>query len=146
MVDATESHDPQASQPSLAELVQQLSEQTSRLAHQEVELAKAELTAKGKRAGIGAGMFGGAGVFGLYGLGALIAAGILALATAVAAWLAALVVACVLGAIAGVLALRGLGRSARRRHRSPSRRPRASRRTSNSSRLEPRRHGNERRE
>jgi uncharacterized membrane protein YqjE len=107
MVDATESHDSQASQPSLAELVQQLSEQTSRLAHQEVELAKAELTAKGKRAGIGAGMFGGAGVFGLYGIGALIAAAILALATAVAAWLAALIVASVLVAIAGVLALQG---------------------------------------
>lgn len=107
MVDATESHYPQASPPSLAELVQQLSEQTSRLAHQEVELAKAELTAKGKRAGIGAGMFGGAGVFGLYGFGALIAAAILALATAVAAWLAALIVASVLGAIAGVLALQG---------------------------------------
>ena len=107
MVDATEPHDPQVSQPLLAELVQQLSEQTSRLAHQEVELAKAELTAKGKRAGIGAGMFGGAGVFGLYGVGALIASAILALATAVAAWLAALIVAFVLGAIAGVLALQG---------------------------------------
>ena len=106
-MDATKHQDPQVSPTSLSELVQQLSEQTSRLAHQEVELAKAELTAKGKRAGIGAGMFGGAGVFGLYGLGALIAAAILALATAVAAWLAALIVASVLGAIAGVLALQG---------------------------------------
>lgn len=106
-MDATKPQDPQVSPASLSELVQQLSEQTSRLAHQEVELAKAELTAKGKRAGIGAGMFGGAGVFGLYGIGALIAAAILALATAVAAWLAALIVASVLGAIAGVLALQG---------------------------------------
>lgn len=52
-------------------------------------------------------MFGGAGVFGVYALGALIATAILALATAVAVWLAALVVTVVLGAIAGVLALQG---------------------------------------
>jgi hypothetical protein len=96
-----------ADDASVAELVKQLSEQTSRLARQEIELAKAEMTAKGKRAGQGAGMFGGAGVFGLYALGALTAAAILALATAVAGWLAALIVALAYGAIAGVLALRG---------------------------------------
>jgi hypothetical protein len=94
-------------EPSVAELVKQLSEQSSRLARQEVELAKAELAVKGKRAGIGAGMFGGAGLFGLYALGALTAAAILALATAVAGWLAALIVAAVYGAVAGVLALQG---------------------------------------
>jgi hypothetical protein len=90
---ASEPHDPHASRASLAELVAQLSEQTSRLAHQEVELAKAELAAKGKRAGIGGGMFGGAGEFGFYALGALVATVILALATAVTAWLAALIIA-----------------------------------------------------
>ena len=95
------------SEASVAELIKQLSEQSSRLARQEVELAKAELAIKGKRAGIGAGMFGGAGVFGFYGLGALIAAAVLALATAVAAWLAALIVAAVLAAVAAVLALQG---------------------------------------
>jgi Putative Actinobacterial Holin-X, holin superfamily III len=95
------------SDASLAELVKQLSEQSSRLARQEVELAKAELAVKGKRAGIGAGLFGGAGAFGFYGLGALIAAAILALATAVTAWLAALIVAAVLATIAGILALQG---------------------------------------
>src|SRR5689334_3790229 len=77
-----------ASEASLAELIKQLSETSSRLARQEVELAKAELAYKGKRAGIGAGMFGGAGVFGFYGLGALI-------------------IAVVLGAIAGILAMQG---------------------------------------
>lgn len=95
------------SDPSIAELVRQLSEQTSRLARQEVELAKVELAEKGKRAGIGAGMFGAAGIFGLYALGALVTAGVLALATAVAAWLAALIVAAVLAAIAGIAALQG---------------------------------------
>jgi hypothetical protein len=96
-----------ASEASIAELVKQLSEQSSRLARQEVELAKAELAIKGKRAGIGAGMFGGAGVFGFYGFGALTAAAVLALATAMTAWLAALIVAAVLAAVAGVLALQG---------------------------------------
>ncbi|MGN6871088.1 MAG: phage holin family protein [Solirubrobacteraceae bacterium] len=95
------------SEAPLAELIKQLSEQSSRLARQEVELAKAELAYKGKRAGIGAGMFGGAGVFGFYGLGALIAAAILILATAITAWLAALIIAVVLAAIAGILALQG---------------------------------------
>ena len=92
---------------SLTELARQLSDQTSRLIHQEIELAKAELTVKGKRAGIGAGMFGGAGVFGFYALGALTATAILALSLAVTAWLAALIVTVVLAAIAGVLALQG---------------------------------------
>jgi hypothetical protein len=91
----------------VGDLVRELSEQTSMLVRKEVELAKAELAAKGKRAGIGAGMFGGAGLFGLYALGALTAAAILGLATAVAPWLAALIMAVVYGAIAGVLALQG---------------------------------------
>jgi MFS family permease len=96
-----------SSEASVSELVKALSDQTSRLARQEAELAKSELTVKGRRAGIGAGMFGGAGVLGLYALGALVAAAILGLATAVTAWLAALIVAAVLGALAGALALSG---------------------------------------
>jgi membrane protein len=96
-----------AADPPLAELVKQLSEQSSRLARQEIELATAELAAKGKRAGIGVGRFGGAGAFGFYGLGALVAAGVLALATALAPWLAALIVAAVLASIAATLALIG---------------------------------------
>jgi uncharacterized membrane protein YqjE len=96
-----------ASDRSTPELVKQLADQTTALVRQEVELAKAELSEKGKRAGIGAGMFGGAGVAGLYAVGALTAAIILALATALDGWLAALIVAVVYGAIAGVLALQG---------------------------------------
>ena len=107
MANVTETRTGAAAEASMAELVKQLSEQSSRLARQEMELAKAELAVKGKRAGLGAGMFGGAGVFGVYGLGALIATAILALSTAVAAWLAALIVTLILGAIAGVLALQG---------------------------------------
>jgi uncharacterized membrane protein YqjE len=90
-----------------ADLLRQLSEQTTTLVRQEIELAKLELTEKGKKAGIGAGMFGGAGALGFYALGALTACVILALATAVAGWLAALIVAVVYSAGAGVLALTG---------------------------------------
>ena len=92
---------------STADLLRQLSEQTTRLVRQEVELAKAEVSEKGKRAGIGAGMFGGAGIFGLYAFGALTAAIIAALSLAIATWLAALIVAVVYGAVAAVLALTG---------------------------------------
>jgi predicted lipid-binding transport protein (Tim44 family) len=75
------------------------------LVRQELRLAQLELQEKGKRAGIGVGLFGGGGLASLLGLGALIAAAILALATAVAAWLSALIVAVVLFALAGMLAL-----------------------------------------
>jgi uncharacterized membrane protein YqjE len=91
----------------VGELLKQLSEQTSTLVRQELELAKAELGEKGKVAGVGAGMFGGAGLFAVLALGALTACAILALDAAVAGWLAALIVAAVYGAIAGVLALTG---------------------------------------
>jgi hypothetical protein len=95
---------------SISELIQQLSEQTSRLARQEVELAKAEMTAKGKRLGIGAGAFGGAGLVALFGLGALTTTLILLLATAITAWPAALIVVAVYLAVAGALALVGKSR------------------------------------
>jgi uncharacterized membrane protein YqjE len=90
-----------------SELLKQLSDQTTTLVRQEIELAKLELQEKGKKAGIGAGMFGGAGVFGLYAVGALTATIILALATFLPGWVAALIVTVIYAAIAGVLALRG---------------------------------------
>src|SRR6188472_2805263 len=91
----------------LADLARQLSLQTTELVRHEVELAKAELREKGKRGGAGAGMFGGAGALGLYALGALTAAVIAGIAEALPVWAAALIVAAVYGAIAGILALRG---------------------------------------
>ncbi len=91
----------------VGELLKELSEQTTMLVRQELELAKLELTEKGKKAGIGAGMFGGAGIVGFYAVGALTACLILALATAVDGWLAALIVAALYGLAAGVLALSG---------------------------------------
>ncbi|WP_051221947.1 phage holin family protein [Conexibacter woesei] len=104
---------PTTRQRPTGELVKDLSAQVSTLVRQELELAKVELTEKGKQAGIGAGMFGGAGLFALYGVGALVTCAIIALATAVAPWLAALIVAVVLFAVAGVLALVGKSRTKR---------------------------------
>jgi uncharacterized membrane protein YqjE len=89
------------------ELLKRLSDETTTLVKQEVELAKAELQQKGKQAGIGAGMFGGAGLFGVGAFAALTACIIAALESAMALWLAALIVTVVYAAVAGVLAMRG---------------------------------------
>ena len=95
------------SERSVGDLVQQLSQQTATLVRKELRLAQVELQEKGKRAGLGAGMFGGAGLVALYGVGALVAAVIMLLATAIEPWIAALIVAVVLLATAGVVALLG---------------------------------------
>src|SRR5215203_3578627 len=92
---------------SLGELVQDLSRQTSTLIRQEMRLAQAELAEKGKHAGRGAGMFGGAGLVALYGVGALIAAAVLGLATVLEPWIAAAATGAGLLLIAGMLALTG---------------------------------------
>ena len=92
---------------SIGELLKQLSQETTTLVRQELELAKAEMATKGKQAGVGAGMFGGAGVAALLGLGALTAAAIAALGTGIAIWLAALILGLVWLAVAGVLAATG---------------------------------------
>jgi|SRR5579875_2120923 len=104
---AREAEPARASDQSLHELLTQLSEQTSLLVRQEMELATAEMTRKAKRLGIGAGALGGAGLLGLYALGALTAAAILALGLVVAGWLSALIVAGVWAGIAGGAALLG---------------------------------------
>jgi membrane protein len=96
-----------ADEKPLGELVQDLSRQTSTLIRQEMRLAQAELAEKGKHAGKGAGMFGGAGLVALYGVGALIAAAILGLATVLEPWIAATAIGVALLVIAGILALTG---------------------------------------
>lgn len=93
------------SEQSVGQLVQQLSEQTAELVRKEMRLAQVELQEKGKRAGIGAGMFGGAGIVALYGVGAVVAAAILLLATAIEPWVSALIVGVVLLVTAGLVAL-----------------------------------------
>ena len=98
-------------QQSLPELLKQLSQETTKLLKQEIELAKAEVRESGKKAGLGAGMFGAAGVAGLLALGAFTAFVILLLVKLGAdAWLSALIVTVVYGVIAAVLALQGKGK------------------------------------
>jgi Putative Actinobacterial Holin-X, holin superfamily III len=100
-----EGEDPQ--DRSIPDLVRELAQETSTLVRQELQLARAEITAGAKRTGIGIGEIGGAAILGLLALGALTAAAIAALALALPVWLAALVVAAVEGAGAAVLGLRG---------------------------------------
>jgi membrane protein len=92
---------------SARDLVQDLSRQTSTLIRQEMRLAQVELAEKGRHAGKGAGMFGGAGLVALYGVGALVAAAILGLATVLEPWIAAAAIGAGLLLVAGILALTG---------------------------------------
>lgn len=94
-------------QHSTGDLVKQLSEQTTTLVRKEIELAKAELSEKGKVAGKGAGMFGGAAVAGLLALGVLTTMILALLDKAMDLWVAALIVTLIYGAIAAVLASAG---------------------------------------
>ena len=92
-----------------ADLVKLAAEQVARLVRDELKLAQTELAAKGKRAGMGIGMFGAAGIVALYGVAALLAAAIIGLAAVLPAWLSALLIGVVLLATGAVLALIGRG-------------------------------------
>jgi hypothetical protein len=107
---ASETPDGRLREQPMGELFKQLSNDLSTLVRQELKLAQAEMTEKGKNAGVGVGMFGGAGIVVLLALGALTACLIAALATGMDVWLAALIVAVAYAAIAGVLALAGKSR------------------------------------
>ena len=91
----------------LGAVVHRLSEQVPELVRSEVRLAQAELTEKGKAAGLGIAGFGAAGLLALYGLGTLIAAAVLALALVLPGWAAALIVTAVLFLAAGAAAMFG---------------------------------------
>jgi hypothetical protein len=91
----------------IGELLKQLATETTTLVRQELDLAKAEVRQKGRQAGPGFGLIGGAGAVALGAFGALTACFVLALDGAMANWLAALVVAVVYGAIAAFLYVRG---------------------------------------
>jgi len=92
------------------ELVKDLSEQISHLVRDELRLAQLEMTRKGKQAGLGIGMLAGSGGIAVYGLGCLIACAVIAIASVLAAWLAALIVGAALLLVAGIAALLGKGR------------------------------------
>jgi hypothetical protein len=98
---------------SFGELAARLSENVSRLVHDELALAQAEAKQKAKRLGLGVGLFGAGGFIAVLGAMCAVAAAVLGLATAISGWLAALLVAVALFALAGLLALTG-GRDVRR--------------------------------
>jgi hypothetical protein len=91
----------------IGELVKDLASQTSTLVRQEIQLAQAEVTQKGKVAGKGAGLLAGAAVAGLLALGALTAALIALLDEWMATWVAALIVMVLWAIVAAVLAKSG---------------------------------------
>jgi uncharacterized membrane protein YqjE len=93
---------------SVGELIERLSAQISALVRDEMALATAELKRKGAQAGIGLGIGGAGAVVALLGLGALVAAAILGLATVLAAWLAALIVGVILLVVAGIVSALGI--------------------------------------
>ena len=95
------------SEEPLGAVVHRLSEQIPELVRTEMRLAQVELTQKGKKAGLGIGMFSAAGLLAFFGLATLIATAVLALAELLPAWAAALVVAVVLFVGAAVVGLLG---------------------------------------
>ena len=113
---------------SVGALVARMSEQTSRLIHDELRLAQLEMTEKGKKAGIGVSMFGVAGLIAVFGLACFVAAAVLGLAGPLSPWLAAVIVGVVLLVIAGIRCTRwpsgSSGRSGPRRDADRSRRRR----------------------
>ncbi len=79
----------------------------STLFRDEIRLAQAELAEKGRHAGIGLGMFGGAAVALHFGIAALLVSAGLALSRVMPGWAAALVIGVALLAIAAIEALLG---------------------------------------
>jgi uncharacterized membrane protein YqjE len=104
---ASTRQDVNGSDPTLGAIVNQLTTQVPELIRSEIRLAQAEVTEKGKRVGVGIGMFSGAGLMAFFGFGTLLATIILALSLLMDPWIAALIVTVVLFIIAGVLALLG---------------------------------------
>jgi uncharacterized membrane protein YqjE len=94
---------------SLGELTGELSQQVSRLVRDEMRLAQLEMTQKGKRLGVGAGLLWVGAMLAVFGLGCLVTTAVLALATTWAGWLSALVVGVALFVAAGIVILVGRG-------------------------------------
>lgn len=98
---------PREAEPSIGALVGRLTDSLSRLLRDELQLLQAQIAEKGKSVGVGAGLFAGAAVFGLFGLGWLLTAAMLGLATVLPYWAAALIVAGAVLVITAILALVG---------------------------------------
>jgi len=107
MIESVQARPDTAAAPKVGELVERATRQMSELVRQEMQLARAEMTEKGKRAGIGGGMFGGAALIAVLALQALVAAAIAAVTLELPLWASCLIIAGGLGALAGLLALLG---------------------------------------
>jgi uncharacterized membrane protein YqjE len=107
MTEPSVSPTPSGSDPTLGALVHDLTTQVPELIRSEMRLAQAEVAEKGKRVGIGIGMFSAAGLLGFFGLAALLTTIVLVLDLWMPAWVAALIVTVVLFAVTGILALQG---------------------------------------
>ncbi|MGW7065103.1 phage holin family protein [Streptomyces sp. NPDC054904] len=92
---------------SVGDLVSRASQQISELVREEMQLARAEMTEKGKRFGLGGGLFGGAGLIGFLAAQALVGAVIAALALLLPVWASALIIAALLAAVAAAMAAAG---------------------------------------
>jgi MFS family permease len=118
MIGTVRNRPEKTSDHSVGELVSQASRQLSDLVRQEMQLAKAEMAEKGKRAGLGGGMFGGAAMIGYLGLGALVAAAIAGVAVELSVWASALIIGGALLVLAGLMAM--LGRRQMKRAMPPT--------------------------
>lgn len=94
-------------EPTVGALVHDLTQQVPELIRSELRLAQAEMAEKGKRAGLGIGMFSVSGLLAFFAVGCLVTTAVLGLAHAVPDWLAALLVALALLVVAAVVALAG---------------------------------------
>ncbi|MET7370832.1 phage holin family protein [Streptomyces sp. NPDC005566] len=96
-----------STEDSVGDLVSQASQQISELVREEMQLARAEMAQKGKRFGVGGGLFGGAGLVGILAAQALVGAVIAALALLLPVWASALIIAALLAAVAAGMATAG---------------------------------------
>jgi hypothetical protein len=97
---------------SIGELVATATRDMSLLIHKEIELAKTELAQQASKAGVGAGMLGGAGFLAFFALVLASFAGAFGFATGlnIAIWAGFLCMAGVYAVLAAILGVLGVGR------------------------------------
>jgi hypothetical protein len=103
---------PDIDEQSLGELVATATRDLSLLVHKEIELAKTEIAAEAKRAGIGAGFLGGAGFVGVFALLFFAVAGALGISEGadLPFWAGFLCIGGLFGGLGALLAGAGVGK------------------------------------
>ena len=92
---------------SLGELFAELSQKTTALVRQEIQLAKVEMSQKASRAGKNVGFLLVGGVVAYTGVLALVATGIILLGQLIPYWLSAAIIGVVIAAVGAVLVTKG---------------------------------------